>query len=233
MKKRILDILHLISVRFLMRRIGVFGFPEVLQPLSPIELNPDSDMLLVVSPHFDDETFGAFGLMQDFHDRGGRVVVVCVHDIRDAEYQRRYEEWLRNLTLYATEAKWCCLDDLEAELGATIGRYAGNTVALLPSVFDYHHYHRSVSKVAIQSIKRFRSCSISAYFYCVYSAVGLSHFFDISDLVLRKKGAIERFEIEMEKKNWAHVILGQNAFLSRYINKGKSEQHVECFVKVY
>lgn len=233
MKKKILDILHLISLRFLIWRIGVFGFPEVIQPLSPIELDPDSDMLLVVSPHFDDETFGAFGLMQDFHDRGGRVVVVCVHDISDVEYQRRYEEWLKNLTLYTTEAKWCSLDDLESKLGTIIGRHIGHTVALLPSAFDYHHYHRSASKVALRSIKMYRSYSISAYFYCVYSAVGLSHFFDISDLVPRKKGAIERFEIEMRKKNWANVIIGQNAFLSRYINKGASAQHLECFAKVY
>lgn len=126
-------------------------------------MGPPAKSLIVISPHPDDETLGAGGLIASYRKQGRKVLVVAVTD-GEAAYpnadglgERRVREQEEALAVLGVDAsciiRWGLPDSglgsYEAEIGERLlGILTKDDWVVAPHVWDYHPDHEICGRAA-------------------------------------------------------------------------------------
>jgi N-acetylglucosamine malate deacetylase 1 len=208
--------------------------------LEPVVLQiPPAKRLLVLAPHPDDETLGAGGTLIRAIKSGAVVKTLYVTSGR-ASLRKAMEEEAREVSAsvgYETEFLGYPLNEIpiggeaQERVAESINRFEPQIV-FLPFLLDDHDDHRRVNHLLYLADKRglLRSkCDFWAY--QVYSTVIPNVVVDITDVAAEKALSVNLWSSQKESRDWAHYILGMNAFNSRFLRHA-GKRYVEAFFAV-
>lgn len=203
------------------------------------------ERVVVLTPHADDETFGAGGAIARHVDAGDDVAVLLCSDNaasvdgrhdRESITRMRYAEFRRAMDALGVT---CCesldLDDSafqsprnEAVETFIIGK--NPTLLYLPSLLDNHTHHRVVNKWAAPVIERMRGTKLRVRGYEVWTPCTATIVIDISDVFDRKQAAIDAYASQCGVLPYRQAVEGLNAYRALTL-EGRSRQ-AEAFLEV-
>lgn len=198
---------------------------------------PTAKRILVLAPHPDDEAIGPGGTLALAKTRGCEIEVVYVTstgfegaDVRVEEaraacassgFGATFLPFVPGMIPLTPEAAGLLAEPLER------GR---PDILFLPFFLDDHDDHRRTLELLLAAAARAASpWRFEVWAYQVYSAAALPVVVDISAAAEAKRQAIASYASEMQKRNWAHYALGQNAAASRFLRSNSGERYAELF----
>ena len=203
--------------------------------LIPLELAcPKAKRVVVISPHPDDETLGAGVTLRKFLSARGSVFVIYLTDgnpdLRTADEARAvaeeagYSVEFLGLPLNAIP----CTPDVIDRLRSAIESHRPQAV-FLPFMADDHDDHRRASELLLEAYgSRASPPNWEVWCYQVYTALLPNVVVDITDVAEQKAEAVRVYRSQ-STRDWAHYILGLNAFNSRFIPTNGRPAFVEGF----
>lgn len=233
------DWMHLPDLDALSRVLESKRFSQNLEPV--VMDYPEGKRILVLAPHPDDDIFGAGGVLLKSMRNGAKVKTVCITTGEREDTTNiigvREEESLRVAELLGSEVefwryparRWRVVEEVKDRLLTVIKVLNPNTL-FLPFLADDHEDHRRVNQLYYATCKAMTPhCEIWAY--QVYSTVLPNVIVDISDVIERKLTLVKMHQSQMEHRDWAHYIRGQNAFNARWL-KTSEPRYAETFFVV-
>jgi LmbE family N-acetylglucosaminyl deacetylase len=206
--------------------------------LEPVALQlPPAKRLLVLAPHPDDETLGAGGTLIRSIKSGAVAKTVYVTSGR-ASLAKAMEEEARRVSAsvgYEAEFLGYPLNDIpigseaQERVAECINRFDPQIV-FIPFLLDDHDDHRRVNHLLYLADKQglLRS-KYEFWAFQVYSTVIPNVVVDITDVAEEKAVTVNLWSSQKESRDWAHYILGMNAFNSRFLKK-PGQNYVESFL---
>lgn len=204
--------------------------------------------VLLLTPHADDETFGAGGTLLRHLEHGDQVEVVLfsdnvssVDDDRmDAERKRtlREEEFSRAMQCLGI-TQWTALRIGNSDFEHGIRPHAAFAslienhpdVLYLPSLFDNHHDHRMLNAWLLRTLQEHRGVRPVIRGYEVWSPLPATIVADITPWIVRKREAIRCYESQNAAIDYLHHIDGLNAYRAMTLG-GKRARHAEAFLEL-
>jgi LmbE family N-acetylglucosaminyl deacetylase len=197
------------------------------QPLD-IEAEP-SPWVTVITPHADDETFGAGGTIARHVDAGHYVTVILFSDNTDS-IPDDIADWEDRKLLRSAEFN-AAMDVLgvkgRQEMMISVKRMRSDTampplgklmignphhVLYLPSLFDNHEEHRVINLWVAEELSRRPHVSCIVRAYEVWSPAPANRVADITPVLERKKAAMACYTSQLQMIDYEHHILGLNAW---------------------
>lgn len=206
--------------------------------LQPIQLEaPAGRRILVIAPHPDDEILGA----------GGTIIKAIaakssVHVLYLTSGRPFISEFLEQETLAVAKRLGYYTDFLRFPLGEIPLEAAAKALAekinllkpdllFLPVLFDDHDDHRRASHILLCSqLDGFIFNNPEIWGYQVYTSLLPNVVVDISDVVDQKSHTISMWKTQEKSRDWAHYILGLNAYNVRFLATAKPRWAEAFFV---
>jgi LmbE family N-acetylglucosaminyl deacetylase len=214
--------------------LATLRFSKTLDPL--VLERPAERKLLILAPHPDDETLGAGGTIVKAIRGGATVRTVYVTSGRPSLAEQMVQEALQvsEAVGYTTEFMGYSLHDIPLErkaqeqLAECIDRFEPEGV-FLPFLLDDHDDHRRVSHLLHLAHRAgLLRRPFMVWAYQVYSMVFPNVLVDITGVAEEKAKAVNLWASQKASRDWAHYILGMNAFNSRFLKK-TGQNYVESF----
>jgi LmbE family N-acetylglucosaminyl deacetylase len=208
--------------------------------LESLELaHPDKRRIVVLAPHPDDEVLGAGGTI--IKALAARIPVTVVYVTSGLPPQTTEAEAMAvsRQVGYETEflhepVKSIGLDDASLQNCAqSLARLKPDCI-FLPFLLDDHDDHRRVSELFLRLCRKglFDPRGVEVWAYQVYSMVWPNVVVDVTDVAERKAEAMRLYATQMKTRDWAHYILGLNAFMSRFLRSRHNACYAEGFFVV-
>jgi len=214
--------------------LATMRFTRTLEPLTMDR--PAGRRLLILAPHPDDETLGAGGTILKAIRGGATVRTVYVTSGRPSLAQKMEQEALQvsQSVGYTTEFMRYSLHDVPLErkaqekLAECINRFDPEVV-FLPFLLDDHDDHRRVNHLLLLAYQaHLLKRPFMIWAFQVYSTVFPNVLVDITGVAEEKAKAVNLWSSQKASRDWAHYILGMNAFNSRLLKK-PGQNYVETF----
>lgn len=208
--------------------------------LDSVEMDhPRKRKIVVLAPHPDDEILGAGGTIIKSLAAGTQVSVIYVTsglptDQTEAEasavgrqvgYTGQFlREPVKNIRL-TDEALQKCAQALVREQPDCI---------FLPFLLDDHDDHRRVSELFLRLCRKglFDPRGVEIWAFQVYSMIWPNVVVDVTAVARQKADAMRLYTAQMKARDWAHYILGLNAFMSRFLRSRTDASYAEAFFVV-
>ncbi|RJP27560.1 MAG: PIG-L family deacetylase [Candidatus Omnitrophota bacterium] len=210
--------------------------------LQPIEMDhPHADRILVIAPHPDDEIFGCGGALIRSVQAGSQVHIVY---LTDGSHRSHRKETIReesrlvcqtngfDFTFLGWESGGIPLRDDEGvtQLAQWIETYRPECV-FVTFLLDDHDDHRRASELLMQVISDCRWKPREIWAYQIYTTVIPNVVVNITSVIDEKKMSMQLYKNVQGERDWAHYIVGLNAFNCRYISS-REPFYVETFFVV-
>ncbi len=213
----------------------VLGTMRFSRNLEPLELEcPRADKILVIAPHPDDEILGPGGTLMRAIRAGAQVHCVYLTS-GNSEALEDEARAIGELYGYGTTFLRFPLRAIPADEDA-LSRLADEIHARLPDclfvpfVLDDHDDHRRANQL-LMLMQRAEMIpgAPEIWGYQVYTALLPNVIVDITELREDKTRAIRMWSSQMQTRDWAHYMLGLNAFNSRFLKGKEGPRDVEGF----
>lgn len=202
----------------------------------------------VLTPHADDETFGAGGTLLRHLARGDSVMVRLFSDnVTSIDSDGLSEEEKRSLREGEFSAAM-------AELGITTHQALGlgnsafrddvypeavfrqlienkADVLYLPSLFDNHRDHRVLNIWLLRALQEHRSFRPLIRGFEVWSPLPATAVTDITQQIDRKRAAMRCYRSQLEAIDYQHHLEGLHAYRAMTLG-GKRAQYAEAFLEL-
>lgn len=214
------------------------------QNLAPeVSPGPRARRILSLSPHPDDDAFGAGGTLLRSARAGAEVRGICCTDASgDPATARTIEEETRAVAKgLGTEVEFLRyplrrIPRREPRLEAALRRgFEGfrPDALFLPFLLDDHDDHRRVNHVLLDAASRMDLGAPEVWAYQVYSTVLPNVAVDITAEAETKRELIRTWQHLPGDRDWAHYVLGRNAADCRYVPSPRKEpRYAEVFFVV-
>lgn len=204
--------------------------------------------VLVLTPHADDETFGAGGTIRWHLERGDEVHVVLFTDntesIQAPEAEKedirtlRQKEFLSALetlgnpqrTMLQMEEKEFSQNTVKNPRMEALLVENQPDVLYLPSLFDNHQDHRTLNIWAGTALKHTPTDGLTCRGYEVWSPLPATAVLDITSLFEIKQQAIRCYRSQLQNIRYDHHIAGLNAY--RAMTCGNGAMYAEAFLEM-
>lgn len=232
--------------------LASYGLMQTVKIKPALLWEPGAQRVLVLSPHFDDETIGCGGTIIRHVQKGAEVTVVFFTDgrfgsgsqanLEGAERQRHQESLM---TVRRGEAAAALrtlgvnagvyLDAVETMLGSDstlpsrLGKILDDVrpeVVYLPFFLEEHPDHRAVGR-ALLDATRGRSYRFDCIGYEVWTPLFPNCLVEIDGVVELKKRALSQYASQLADKDYVHTALGLNAYRSSHLQRRQG--YVEAF----
>jgi LmbE family N-acetylglucosaminyl deacetylase len=217
--------------------VGTMRFMRNLEPLEMV--TPPERRIVVVAPHQDDEILGAGGTLIKALGSGAQVKVVYLTSGKPAEASQLERETVEvSLKLgYETEFLRYPLGNIPVDgpaaerLGSSIREFAAQS-CFVPFLLDDHDDHRRASQLLLAAYRGgLLPSRLSIWAYQVYSAIIPNVVVDITEATEDKAAALRTWITQNKSRDWAHYILGRDAFNVRFLQT-KEPRYAEAFFVV-
>jgi N-acetylglucosamine malate deacetylase 1 len=201
--------------------------------------------LLVVAPHFDDETIGCGGTIRLHAGLGSRVTVVFLTDGGAGDREGHYQDIV---AVRKSEAVKACgilgvsamhmLDEPDGRLKSTdelCGRLASLISDIAPdAVFcpwplDDGGDHAEAGRILSESI-RMSHCDFRVWLYEVWSALPPNATVDVSAAISAKREALGAYASQLRYRDFVNASCGLNGYRSLYNLGGRG--YAEAFLQM-
>ncbi|MBN1447001.1 MAG: PIG-L family deacetylase [Bacteroidetes bacterium] len=246
------QILEYLSVRRLRQRarqiVDLATDPSVTVYPRPIDFHGAARRVVVLTPHADDETFGAGGTILRHRQRGDAVTVVLFSDnvasidddhLTDDDKRDIREREFRNAMDMLGVG-----DSILLRLGNRSFRdrvYPQSVfrrviekepdVLYLPSLFDNHHDHRILNLWFLRALQDHPRVRPLVRGYEVWSPLPATAAVDITRQIERKRAAMHCYPSQQEAIDYQHHIDGLNAYRAMTFG-GRSVRYAEAFLEL-
>jgi len=207
----------------------------------------DSQPVVVLAPHMDDEVIGCGGTLHRHVRAGAAVTVVYLTDGRSGDLnlpaadvekmvENRKDESRRATKLLGI-SDLIFLDGPDgslSELPSLVERVASiindksPAWVYLPALTDNHKDHWAASRILFAAMKQCRR-EFTIRGYEIWSPAPANVMVDITDIVDLKRKAIEEFRSQTRFVDYAHVALGLAAYRSNMHMLGRG--YAEAFLQ--
>jgi hypothetical protein len=194
---------------------------------------PSNKNILVISPHPDDDIFGAGGTLLQMKNKGCKLKIIYLSDIFETQSQTdnvRSEINLINSKLSSTyfslANKIGKIEFSNQKLDSEIISFNPDII-LIPFMLDDHPDHRNANRIFLEKSHCFKA-NTEVWAYQIYSTVIPNIVIDISNVIDQKVELMKMWKSVSGNRNWPHYIKGINAYNSRYI-PSKNEVYGETF----
>ncbi len=251
----------MIGVRQLLERLSAGKLRLRARQLAELAANPHvtvypreitfdgpAQRVAVLTPHADDETFGAGGTLCRHILAGDAVRVMLFSDnvasiedpnLSEAEKcTRRESEFLRAMDLLEIrDVSTLRLRNSVFEKGvyperafsALIENEAD--VLYLPSLFDNHHDHRILNKWLLRTMRDHANFRPVVRGFEVWSPLPATAVTDISKSIDRKRDAMRCYQSQQDAIDYMHHIEGLNAYRAITLG-GRRARYAEAFLEL-
>lgn len=205
--------------------------------MEPLELaRPAGDRILIVAPHPDDEMLGLGGTLIKSLQGGASVRVLYLTSGKPNEAEGLEEETTRVSERIGYEIEFLRYPNNGISVDAASIAQFGKRIQdfrpeclFLPVLFDDHDDHRRASHLFAETYKRGGIASnMEVWGYQVYSVLMPNVIVDITEEAVLKREAVNMWESQSLHRDWAHYIMGMNAFNVRWL-KTRGPRYVETF----
>ena len=216
----------------------------------PRELSFDGPPIrvLLLTPHADDETFGAGGTLRRHLEKGDQVEVLLFSDniasidddTRSAEQKRelREEEFARAMERLGI-ARWTALRIGNPDFRKGVYPHFAFAslienhpdVLYLPSLFDNHHDHRMLNGWLLRTLRDHGDLRPVIRGYEVWSPLPATVVADITERIDRKRDAIRCYASQNAVIDYQHHIEGLNAYRAMTLG-GRRARYAEAFLEL-
>jgi len=233
-----------ITLRNIQKVVDIFGARGGPVDLPVLVKVPAGQNVLILAPHFDDETIGCGGTIRKHILRGNRVCVVYVTDgrkgipeLRDKKKvtEIRREESKRAMEILGVKDIYY-LDEIDMAKGIKVNSITALSKIIdqikpdliyLPWFLDNHVDHVKTNellrRVYETSDRKFNVCA-----YEVWTPIIPNMVVDIGEIIELKKKALSCFESQLKQVDYLSTAIALNRYRSCYIHGGRS--FVEAFL---
>ena len=249
------EILSYLAMRKLKLRAGqiadLLRNPHVTvypQPISFSAKGGGQRRIVVLTPHADDETFGAGGTILRHLAHGDDVRVLLFsdnvasvargEDRRDEVIGLREQEFAEAMHILGV-TEWSALRLGNSAFDERV--YPGHAfsdlienhpdVLYLPSLFDNHHDHRVLNVWLLRTLREHAAVRPLIRGYEVWSPLPATAVSDISVQMECKRAAMRCYESQLAVIDYAFHIEGLNAYRAMTFGE-KSVRHAEAFLEL-
>lgn len=205
------------------------------QNLEPLLMDaPKADRITVIAPHPDDEMLGPGGVLLHAIKSATPVHVIYLTSGKFPEEIENETKSIGNKVGYTCQFLRLPLgaipnDEKTVSLLAKALESSNPRALFLPFLFDDHDEHRRANELLLKAHDRgLLSKKIEIWGYQVYTALPGNVVIDITDVSSAKADVIRGWESQMRTRDWAHYMLGLNAFNCRFL-KSRKVAYAECF----
>jgi LmbE family N-acetylglucosaminyl deacetylase len=245
-------LLEYLSVRRLLRRVRQIADlatdPSVTVYPRPIDFHGGEQRVVVLTPHADDETFGAGGTILRHREHGDAVTVVLFSDnVASIDDDRMTDDEIRDIREREFRNAMDVLgveDRILLRLGNRAFRdrvYPESVfrhviekepdVLYLPSLFDNHHDHRILNIWFVRALQDHPRVRPLIRGYEVWSPLPATAAVDITRQIERKRVAMHCYPSQQEAIDYQHHIDGLNAYRAMTFG-GRSARYAEAFLEL-
>ena len=249
------EILSYLAMRKLKLRAGqiadLLRNPHVTvypQPISFSAKGGGQRRIVVLTPHADDETFGAGGTRLRHLAHGDDVRVLLFsdnvasvargEDRRDEVIGLREQEFAEAMHILGV-TEWSALRLGNSAFDERV--YPGHAfsdlienhpdVLYLPSLFDNHHDHRVLNAWLLRTLENHPAMRLVIRGYEVWTPLPATVVADISGQMERKRDAMRCYRSQIDVIDYPHHIEGLNAYRAMTLG-GRSARHAEAFLEL-
>jgi LmbE family N-acetylglucosaminyl deacetylase len=206
--------------------------------LEPLELpHPRGRRLTVIAPHPDDEILGPGGTLLKAIGAGASVTVLYLTDGKPAERVSAEAKAVAEKFGYHTKFLHLPSNNIPLDQN-TVSEFRAAIEALrpdtlfIPFLADDHDDHRRASHLLLQAYGAGSpTLQSEVWGYQVYTLLPPNVVVDISTVAEQKREAIRMFGSQ-SSRDWAHYMLGMNAFNSRFLRAARGPVFIEAFFVV-
>ncbi|HLD16408.1 MAG TPA: PIG-L deacetylase family protein [Coxiellaceae bacterium] len=195
--------------------------------LTPVQLEGvKAKKILVISPHPDDEIFGAGGVLIKAIQEGAQVKVVYLTSGKTNTQSEREAETLLAAQLIGYETEFfrqpvhaISIENPMLKKFSHLVNTWQPDACFVSALFDDHPDHRRASELLYRAYQSgYLSRNMMIWAYQIYSMIIPNVIVDITDFVELKKKAMHTWATQLKIRNYAHYIIGLNAFNTRFLN---------------
>ncbi|MFH1097606.1 MAG: PIG-L deacetylase family protein [Candidatus Desantisbacteria bacterium] len=202
---------------------NVLRFYEYIQPYlkvsKPIEEKPVGKMVLVLSPHIDDDILGAGGTLYKHHLAGDKIVSIYIASLNDKDIRQKEGERATEIIgideLIFLDYEIKKLDhstrEISRQIADLLNKYQPDIV-YLPFMLDNHNDHISTNKIFLDALSLRPAPSLLIYAYEIWSTLFPNVLVDITDQIEVKKQAILEYKSQLLNNNYLDAIVGLNRY---------------------
>ena len=228
------------------RQIGDLALdPQATVYPTPVEFDDAPQRVLVLTPHADDETFGAGGTLLRHRDRGDAVTVALFSDnVASIDGEGMTAEEKRDMREQEFHAAMDVLgigDRRLLRLGNSAfdsDVYSGSElrqliekepdVLYLPSLFDNHHDPRILNIWLLRTLREFPGVRPLIRGFEVWSPLPATAAADITNTIEQKREAMRCYASQQDAIDYMHHIEGLNAYRAMTFG-GRGARYAEAF----
>lgn len=220
----------------------VVGTMRFSRNLEPLELAyPTGKRLVIIAPHPDDEILGSGGTLIKAIRAGAKILTIYLTSgkLADQTETEIDANKVADMLGYRTEFIRLPIGDisldrkvLEQVSGAI--RAMNPDCLFIPFLFDDHDDHRRASELFMAMVRAnlLDTTNLEVWGYQVYTALLPNVIVEITEVAEHKAEAMRLFSSQNRSRDWAHYILGLNAFNCRFLTGSPGPRYAECFFVV-
>ena len=224
------DWMELKDIKVLSNVLSTARFTRTLTPLVLDFIN--SDRILVLAPHPDDEILGAGGSLLKSIEKGKKVKVIY---ITDGTTKRNENEKVSKTAGYDIEYLNLVNNNIQInkstleKLIKLIENWKPNCI-LIPFLADDHDDHRRVNELFMEAYinRTNKNKEFEIWAYQVYTNLPPNIMIDITDKINEKVQLLSFWETQ-KSRDWGHYIKGLNSFNSRFTPTNGLPLYFESF----
>ena len=207
---------------------------------------PESGRVLVLSPHFDDETIGCGGTLFKHSRRGDEIKILFLTDGTKGTTDLHRDLELNEIRKRETENACSTLgikNKVFWDIDETVFKCDGSTikktiallkdfqpdVILLPSILESHQHHVETNKILANSLRKTK-ITTSINMFEIWTPVPINHLIDISDVFDKKREALLKYESQLKIIGYLKGIEGLNSYRATITARGNLMKHAEGFI---
>lgn len=204
--------------------------------------------VLVLTPHADDETFGAGGTLLRHREQGDAVTVALFSDnvasivgdtLNDEEKRKtREREFHTAMDVLDIDVRILLrmgnrAFDSEVYPGSELPELIEKEpdVLYLPSLFDNHHDHRILNVWLLRTMRDHAKFRPLVRGFEVWSPLPATAVADISESIDRKREAMRCYQSQQDAIDYMHHIEGLNAYRAMTFG-GRRVRYAEAFLEL-
>lgn len=218
----------------------VLGTMRFSRNLRPVVVDcPNVKRILTIAPHPDDEILGAGGTLIKAIRNNTEVRVLYLTSGKEVESSNLEKETIAVANKVGYDTLFLRFDNNNISLDKSNLRRVGEEIdrfkpecLFMPSLFDDHDDHRRASHILLQAYRSsLITVDVTVWTYQVYSSLIPNVVVDITKEVPLKDEVLRMWKTQSAHRDWAHYILGLNAFNVRWL-RTREPRFAEAFFVV-
>lgn len=215
----------------------IFNFYSELETIypEPLIVN-ESDKILILAPHADDESIGCGGILLKYASQcdvifltDGRYGDIEIEPNKMVEIRKKEFETVMN-KLHVNNFSLLGIEDTHLESNYQIFKnieFNNYDYICVPNNLDQHPDHKAVTKHIKRAFKEKQiNNQIKILMYEVWGTLPLPNFYtDISDIVENKKEIINMYYSQIKHVDYANKITALNEYRGMIVNKKSVEAY--------